>query len=399
MTEEKKKMEIATFRFGIIADFVVGVCLSRGDKEKLLREKISRKYDIPYSEKTQLSRGTILKWISVYRKGGKMIESLYPKTRSDKGEYRNLDATIRLALKEIKKDQPTMKVPAIIRTLKHKKMIPVDYKVNLASIYRYIRNENLSTINEDAVDKRKFEAEFPNEIWQSDVLHGPHVKVEGTKRKKTYLIAIIDDHSRLIIHAEFYFSEGLDDFRNCFKTAIQKRGLPQKLYIDNGSCYKALHLEQITAALGISIKHSRPYIPQGRGKIERWFRYVRDNFLSGFSTTNNIHLDELNYVFDEWVEGYNNRIHSSTKETPLNRYKRNLECVRPAPISLLNYFRRVEIRTVKKDRTFRLNGNLYEAPVGLIDRKVEVKYHEDSQNDVAVEIFFDGILVESLNNK
>lgn len=389
MTEEEKKKEIATFRFGVIADLVVGVRLSRGDKEKLIREKVSRRYNIPYSEKSEITRSTLLNWISIYRSGGQRIESLYPKTRSDKGGYRNLDATLRLGIKELKREHPSMKVPAILRMLKHKKMIPIDYQINLASIYRYIRNENLNTINEDAVDKRKFEAEFPNEIWQSDVLHGPQVKLEGVKKKKTYLIAIIDDHSRLIIHAEFCLSEGLNDFRNCLKTAIERRGLPQKLYIDNGSCYKALHLEQITAALGISIKHSRPYIPQGRGKIERWFRYVRDNFLACINTSKPLSLDEINNTFDEWVDGYNNKIHSSTKESPISRYKKNLECVRPAPTRLLNYFRRVEIRTIKKDRTFRLNGILYEAPVGLIDRKVEVKYHEGRPNDV--EIFFDGL--------
>lgn len=389
MTEEEKKIEIATFRFGVIADFVVGVRLSRGDKEKLLKEKALRQYDIPYSNKSRLTRGCILKWIDFYKKGGKRIESLYPKTRSDKGAYRNLDVTVRLAIKELKREKPNLKVPAIIQLLKHKKVIPVDYKVNFASIYRFLKNENLNTINSTAIDKRRFEAQYPNEIWQSDVMHGPHIKLEGSKKKKTYLIAIIDDHSRLIIHAEFYFSEGLSDFRNCFKTAIQKRGLPQKLYIDNGSCYKALHLEQITAALGVAIKHSRPYTPQGRGKIERWFRYVRDNFLALPDNISNLHLDELNDCFDQWVDVYNNRQHSSTKEKPINRYKKNLECVRPAPTELMDYFRRVATRTVKKDRTFKLNGLLYEAPVALIDRKIEVKYHEDAIG--GVEIFFDSM--------
>ncbi|MBU0683913.1 MAG: DDE-type integrase/transposase/recombinase [Candidatus Omnitrophica bacterium] len=216
-------------------------------------------------------------------------------------------------------------------------------------------------------------------------MHGPYVK-EGARKQKSYLIGIIDDHSRLIVHAEFYLSEGLSNLRVALKEAFLRRGLPMTLYIDNGACYKSVHLEQITASLGISVKHTPPYTPQGRGKIERWFKYVRDNFMPMFKGGN---LNELNLCFEKWVEEYNNRKHSSTNETPIERYKRNMQCVRPSPKDIMSYFRRVDKRLVKKDRTFRLNGNTYEAPVGLIDRKVEVKYDECDASKV--EIYFDGM--------
>ena len=144
-------------------------------------------------------------------------------------------------------------------------------------MYRYLKNEELTVVNEEAKDKRAFEASHPNEIWQSDVMHGPRVLVEG-KLKKAYLIGIIDDYSRFIIHAQFYLAETRENFLDALRQAVLSRGLPQKLYIDNGSCYKALHLEQVAAQLGVTITHSRPYTPQGRGKIERWFRYVQDSF-------------------------------------------------------------------------------------------------------------------------
>jgi transposase InsO family protein len=389
MNQNDKKAEVATFRFGVIADFVAGVRLNRGDKEKLLKEKISRRYEIPYSNKSRICRGTILKWIDFYKKGGRRIESLYPKTRSDKGKYKSIDASVRLGIIEIKKENPKLKVPALLKELMHRKYIGSDERISETGIYRFLSGEKLNNVNTEAVDKRRFEAQFPNEIWQSDVMHGPYVKVSGPKRKKVYLLAILDDHSRLIIHAQFYFSEGISDFRECLKSAIEKRGLPQKLYIDNGSCYRALHLEQIAAALGISIKHSRPYTPQGRGKIERWFKYVRDNFLAIPNSTNNIHLDELNEDFDEWVDAYNNKKHGTTKEKPVDRYQKNLECVRPAPINIIDYFRRVTVRKVKKDRTISLHGVIYEAPVVLIDKQVELKYHEGVPSEV--EIFFNSM--------
>jgi putative transposase len=387
MDENEQKLKIATFRFGIISEFVTGVKLVYGEKEKLLKQKIERSYDVPFSNRSVVSRSTIEKWVGDYKKSGYRLEGLYPQDRNDKGQNRALSTSLKLAIKELKKEQPNLKAPAMIILLKQKKLIAADENINLSTLYRYLKAEELTSINEGAVDKRHFEALHPNEIWQSDVLHGPYVKVDG-KAKKSYLIAIIDDHSRYIIHAEFYLAETRENFLAALKDGIIKRGLPQILYIDNGSCFRALHLEQVSAQLGIGIKHSRPYIPQGRGKIERWFKYVRDNFLSIYSQTskNSEKLETLNQEFSKWVETYNNRQHGTTKQSPYDRYQANLECIRPAPAYLLDYFRQIEFRRVKKDRTVKLMGVMYEVPMGLIDRQVELRFHPDKL--LEVEIFF-----------
>jgi len=388
LNDDDKKIQIATFRFGIISEFVTGVRLGYGEKEKLLKEKLARSYDLPFSPRSNVTRSTLEKWICDYKKAGYRIEGLYPKARSDKGQSRSLSSSLKLAVKEIKKETPNLKVPALILCLKHKKLIAEDEKINHSTLYRYLRSEELTKVNEDAIDKRNFEALHPNEIWQSDVMHGPYVQVEG-KSKKSYLIAIIDDHSRFIVHAEFYLNESRENFLDCLRQGILKRGLPQKLYIDNGSCFKALHLEQVTAQLGIGIKHSRPYTPQGRGKIERWFKSVRDSFIAVSKQTNNPDkLDLINHYFSDWVSEYNNRIHGTTKQTPYNRYMANLECIRPAPSHLLDYFRQIEYRRVKKDRTVRLMGTIFEAPVALIERQVELRFHPEDLSQV--EIFFQG---------
>lgn len=384
--EEKKKQTMATFRYGIISEFVNGAKLEYGEREKLIKQKISRTYDIPYSKRSSLTRATIISWIKKYKKSGFNIEGLRPNVRSDKGKCHALTPELRMAIKDLKKQNPKLKLPALLDELKHRKILGVTEKVNHSSVYRFIRTENLNSLNEDAVDKRCFEASTPNEIWQSDIMYGPNVLIVD-RSKKSYLIAIIDDFSRLIIHARFYLTEGIEDFKGALKNAFEVRGLPQKLYIDNGSCYRALSLEYITASLGVAIKHSRPYTPQGRGKIERWFKYVRDNFLPTIRQT--LTLDKLNEDLDSWVDTYNNREHGTTKQRPYDRYKKNLECARPAPKNILEYFRTVEYRLVKKDRTFKLNGRIYEAPVALIDRKVELKYHPEEPDKI--EIFFNNL--------
>ena len=393
MKEEDRKLKVATFRFGIIADFVNGTKLDYGVKQRLLDNKIDNVYEIPFSNQQRVARSTILKWVNDYKREGFRLEGLYPKSRKDKGEIKSIPTHVKLAIKELKKDNPALTLPTIITTLKHRKLIAADEKISVSSLYRYWNKEELHSINTTAVDKRLFEASQPNEIWQSDVMYGPFVRTEtGGKNKQSYLIAIIDDHSRLIIHAAFYLAETRENFLDCLRIAILKRGLPQTLYIDNGSCFRALHLEQVTAQLGVAIKHSRPYTPQGRGKIERWFRYVRESYIQVLrlkeSTAVAPKLDFLNQSFSDWVDEYNNRVHSSTKQTPLKRYQSGIDYVKPAPSDLLNYFRQIEYRRVKKDRTVRLMCGIFEVPVGLIDRQVELRFHpEDLSN---IEIFFDG---------
>ena len=378
-------MAIATFRFGIISEFVTGVHLEYGEKEKLFNEKCSRTYKIPFSDTTRISRSTIKKWINDYRNAGNRIDGLMPNERKDKGMFKSLDLSLQLAIKEIKRNKPDLTGIALINELRHRRYLGVDEKVNLSVLYRFLKTNEI--IKPKAIkDRRSFEASFPNELWQSDVLHGPLVKGKNRTKRKSYLIAILDDHSRLIPHGQFYYSEKLDSFKDCLKQAIEKRGLPQRLYIDNGSCYKAINLEQITASLGIGIVHTPPYTPQGRGKIERFFRYVRENFLALHSEL--LSIECINAYFDDWIEIYHNRIHGTTKQTPLERYQQNMKCVRPAPKYLIEYFRFIEFRKVKKDRTFCLNGTIYEAPVELIDKRVELKFHKESPEEI--EIFYDG---------
>lgn len=107
MSDSDKKLAIATFRFGLISEFVTGVRLIYGEKEKLIKDKISRRYDIPFSTEKTISRSSLEKWIIEYKKAGYRIEGLYPKYRSDRGESRALSSSLRLAIKELKKSSQT----------------------------------------------------------------------------------------------------------------------------------------------------------------------------------------------------------------------------------------------------------------------------------------------------
>jgi hypothetical protein len=234
-------------------------------------------------------------------------------------------------------------------------------------------------------DRRRYEAELPNDIWQSDAMHGPSVRVEEKKRK-SYLFAFLDDMSRLIPHAQFYLSEKLDSYLDCLRQALLTRGLPRKLYVDNGPAFRSFHLHQICASLGIALVHSKPYQPQGRGKIERFFRTVRSDFLPSARAGS---LKDLNEALEDWIRNtYHNREHRSTQETPLHRFASRSECLRPAPKDLEDHFRKKARRRVAKDRTVALDGRLYEAPVALIGKEIALLYHEHDPS--RIEAFCEG---------
>ena len=212
-------------------------------------------------------------------------------------------------------------------------------------------------------------------------MHGPKVLVDQ-KSRKSYLIAFIDDHSRLILYAGFYLSENLTAFMDAFEKALSKRGVPKKLYVDNGAAYRSHKLEFTCASLAIALIHARPYKPQGKGKIERFFKTVRGQFLPVADTSG---LDQLNRSLNDWLENvYHQREHSATGMTPFYRFARNLACLRAAPENLKEHFRKAVYRTVARDRTITLDGHLFEAPVALMGKKVLLLYHEHELDRVEV---------------
>lgn len=380
MTEDEK-MKVAAFRFGVICDFVNGVRLEHGDKERLLGEKCARRRRIPFSSRTSIGRSTIREWIRNYNEGNGNLESLYPKDRRDKGVSRSIDEETESSLIEARKQFPFATVEALIKKMNEQNLVTPGVVLNPSNVYRLLHGHGLMRPNKGKPeDRRKFEAQFPNDLWQSDVMHGPRIEFDG-KMKKTYLIAIIDDHSRLIVCARFYFSEKLEFYIDAFEKALLKRGLPRKLYVDNGPAFRSNHLSCIAASLGVALIHARPYKPQGKGKIERWFKTVRSWFLPTF-TGKTIH--ELNAALDAWLGEYHSKKHGATGQTPFDRFTSNMECLRAAPKNLKDHFRKTARRKVAKDRTITLNGRLFEGPVALIGKRVELLYHESSPEEVEI---------------
>jgi transposase InsO family protein len=379
---DKQREDVALFRFGVISDLVGATRLEPGERSRLIKEKAAVRWNIPHSHRTRISDNTIRRWVVLYEKSGRQLDSLKPLPRCDIGRCRQVDEDTVLSLVRLRKAKPLLPVAQLIEEMEQKKLVSPGYTLRLSTAYRVLKKAGLSgRPSNDPVDRRRFEAEFPNDIWQSDVMHGPQVVVDGKKRK-SYLIAFLDDHSRLITQAQFTLSENLANFLAVFRAALTSRGLPRKLYVDNGSAFRSRHLEKVCACLGIAITHTPPYTPQGRGKIERFFRTVRSQLLADFSGET---LENLNQTLEHWVsQKYHRRPHSSTGQSPLERFAAHLELIRKPPLDLEDHFRKEVRRRVNKDRSVSIYGRTFEAPTRLIGEQVGLLFHEEAPQKVEI---------------
>ena len=229
-------------------------------------------------------------------------------------------------------------------------------------------------------------------------MHGPPVTVTGRTRRKSYLIAFLDDATRVIPHAAFTLAENTQAFLPVFKQAILRRGFPERFYVDNGANYRSHHLALVCAKLGVALIHARPYRPQGKGKIERFFRSLRAQLLTRLDAPDTASLEALNRRLGAWLEGeYHHTPHRGLEGgTPLERWAQTAGEVRfPEPgLDLDDLFLFEATRKVQKDRTVSLNGVVYEVDAALVGEKVSLRFDPAAAPGRPVQVCHQGQLIE-----
>ena len=385
---ESKVEKVALFRYGLIAPLVLEP-LPRGELTRRAQEIAARRYEIPGSQRTSVSVDTLLDWALRYRTGG--FEALAPKPRQDRGHSRAITPRLADLIERLKRENPHRTGTTLLRELA---LVSGQNQpaLSASTLYRFLKQRGLSERQLLAPPThKKFEAERSNQIWQSDMLYGPYVQRPGGGKMQAYLHAILDDASRLIPHAQFYPDQGLDTFLDCLRQAVAARGLPVRLYVDNAKVYRSPQLARIAASLGILMVHTPPYQPEGRGKIERFFRSVREQFLANLDRKQTLTLDDLNQRLGAWIDNaYHRSKHSALGTTPLLRWQRDIEHIRqlpPATDLRRLFFHRLD-RVVRRDSTFLLQNHFYEAPTHLAGETIEV--HFDPLDPASLEIYFQG---------
>jgi putative transposase len=216
-----------------------------------------------------------------------------------------------------------------------------------------------------------------NDLWQGDTLHGPCLQYGLQKPQKTFLICFIDDASRVIPHGAFYPADDTNNLIDCFQTALYKRGVPRAVYVDNGSNYSSKEFGLICARLGTVLIHTPVRDGAAKGKIERFFRTVRDQFL--VRDLSHIHdLRQLNDEFTTWVEGtYHIREHSTLGMKPIDRFGLDLNLIRRLTDNPFSdeLFLLESTRKVRADNTFSYDSIRYEAPRDLRNATITIRHH------------------------
>lgn len=258
-------------------------------------------------------------------------------------------------------------------------------RVSPTTFYRFIREyELLSTKVENNRKRLAFAMEHAGDLWQADTMFGPYIK-EGGKMVQTKLIAFIDDASRLICHAQFFGGENTQALINALRIAFYKRGIPKQLYVDNGSIYSSKEITLICARVGCVLRHTPVRDGASKGKIERFFRTLRDGFL-----TRNLDLSSLEVLNNQlrvWIEEvYNARTHSTIGMTPLARFTIDLNKIHFLPPNQTSdeLFFYEESRKVKKDNTFPFKSIRYEVPADLRNRTITIRYDRSKLDRVIV---------------
>ena len=341
----------------------------------------------------QFTWRTIQTWFYRYKNHG--ITGMTNHTRKDKGQHRKVTPEELLealnAAKPHFHDQGANKLALYRFCIENGLLQPG--RIAQTTFYRFIREYQLLA-NQDSDNDRKrlaFSMKFANQLWQADTMFGPHVDAGAGARKQAKLIAFIDDASRVLCHGEFFLEENVDTLVQAIRAAFYKRGVPEQLLVDNGSIYCSQEIILICARVGCILRHTAVRDAAAKGKIERFFRRVRDQFLVRNLDLSS--LEALNRQFTDWVENdYNAVLHDAIGMKPIDRFGINLARVRflaPSEHSDELFYAEAT-RKVKKDNTFSFASRRYETPVDLRDKEIQLRYDRQRHKTTAVIIYYKG---------
>lgn len=301
---DERRREVALFRYSVIADLVHLEPHHRG-LYALLAKKAEQDFTIPGSLRRHIASETIRGWLRAYRRGG--FDALVPRVRADHGSARSIPPHVVDLLCQLKEDSPDLSIPSLLKVArtKHASVVTDEVKLPESTVHRVLARRGLMRKQPEdptSKDRRRFEHESAGDLWMSDVMHGPKIR-DARHQRRTYLIAFIDDATRVVPYAEFTFSEGAVTYLSVFEQALRRRGIPKRLYVDNGAAFRSKHLAIVCAKLGIALIHAKPYKPQGKGKMERWFRTARMQLLPLLTPEQLVSLDTMNRALAAWIEG------------------------------------------------------------------------------------------------
>lgn len=380
--DDKTRNAIALKKFSIIGPVLNGQVKNNTE---YFKQVASSPIEMPFYGARNYSYKTLESWLCDYNKRG--LDGLVRGCRSDKGKSRKISAEIGEEILSRRKLNPRIPITILYEQLVSEGIIDPN-NISRPTVYRYIEDLSLNgefKSDDEKPESLRFSHEHVGDLWQGDVMYGPYITI-GKKKIQTYLHMFIDDASRYPVYSQFYLSQNFETLRHCFKEAVLRRGIPRLVYTDNGKIYRTQQFEYICASLGATLLHSQPFVPQGRGKVERMFNTVRMRFLSSLDPSTLKDLDDLNQRYFKWLEDdYKRKSHNGLNGlTPHDVFMSQI-----SKVNLVTNIDRVNenfllriTRKIQPDATTQVQNILYETDSRFSGKRVEIRYEPEWLNDV-----------------
>jgi len=375
--------EMAYFRFALIAPVIQGIFpdASIAAYCRRVTEDPIRK---PDGELFQYKPATLEKWVTLYRESG--MDALMPKERSDKGSVRSLSAECIHEIHLIKERFPKLDAIQIHIRLVQDGFIPAT--VSPRTIQRFIKANGLKPSAASGLlkDRKAFEEPFFGSMFQADTCYMPYIPDEHGKKRRSYLIMILDDYSRMIVGARIFFEDDAYNFQKVLKATVATYGIPTKIYTDHGPGYENSQTSFICGSIGAILLHAPVRDGAAKAKIERTFGTLKSRWLNGLDISQIRSLDEFNHELAEAIRKHNLTINSSTKQTPMDRFLATRGRIRvPESDEWLDecFMNRIR-RKVRNDSTLSFNNTQFDAPMHFIRQTVEVRFLPDRLSEAYI---------------
>ena len=372
--DEILRNQIALFRYGIIAPLVTKGETTPQERGSFFRDAATKQYRHPDGRFVSVSVDSIYRYYRKYTSGG--FDALKPSGRSDVGKTRKLNDDIISQIIYLHKEYPRLPCTLIYQKLLDNGTITKE-TVSLTTVTRYISNIKKSEVL-PGKEMLRYEVQHINEVWYGDSSVGPYLRY-GNKRIKTWVIALIDDASRMIVGIDIFTNDNYVNLLAVLRSAVIRYGKPKMLKFDNGASYRSHQMELLGARMGTTISYAPPRTPTGKAKIERWFRTMKDHWMASLNMNDYKNLDELRDSLFRYVQTYNQNPHSSLgMKTPQDRfYEESALIYRFDEDRISRTFLLEEERTVSSDNVIVVENKEYEVDYKFAGRKLLIRYSPD----------------------
>lgn len=382
--DQQKQHDIALMRYSVIAPLITGLSDDYTSLEAFYRDASAKGVVHPDGSLKHYAPGTIEKWYRNYKQDG--FDALIPTTRADLGVPRKLDEQLKEQILYLKTNHPRMSSSAIYRQLRDNGSMKAG-DISESTVNRFVNIISIQLKTTKNQDMRRYERPHINEVWCGDSSVGPCLTTPDGKKHKVYIIALIDDASRFIVGIDVFFNDNFVNLMSVMKSAVAKFGRPKMFNFDNGSSYKNKQMELLAARIGSVVHYDQPYTPTQKAKIERWFRTMKDQWMSSLDIRDFHSLEELRGNLFAYVRIYNQTVHSSLKgSSPQDRFFSEPECIRRLSEQEIGNSFLLEIeRRVSADSVIVIDQVEYEVDYRFAKQRIRLRYSPNLEDIFIVE--------------